>query len=218
MLKENTILCLEVLLMFELIFGAIWTAVSGFIAVIMYSVDTVEVNGVPVSQDVFREMLWPKLFIGLFLVIGIFMLVKGIVKILTNLRTQALGAETFGFVINIYPNGTYVNNMPMMNADVLLVEDNGNVEQYTESIGRGGKFNVGDYISVKKYANDINIGDRADRYSVPSHIRTCIESDWRSQGLNQDGYTSSGSTEYQGPERYADTVIINGVEYVRKNK
>lgn len=66
----------------ELIFGAVWTLFTAFCTWIFYGFDggTIYVNGEVVSQEEFGAMLAPKLFIGLFWIVGIIFIVVGVVK------------------------------------------------------------------------------------------------------------------------------------------
>ena len=181
--------------MSHLIFGIVWTVISGFVAVIMYSGDAaVRVNGEFVSQEVFNEMLWPKLFIGLFLSIGIAMILVGLKKILTNLLTKIKGVETYGLVIDIARSGTYVNGRPELMA-FILVPVNDEVNRYSEIIGFDwNRYRVGDFVLVKHYKNDVNIIRRVNGNTVPYHIQQMLIRDIPTNNIPPYEFNDSGSS------------------------
>jgi hypothetical protein len=66
----------------ELIFGAIWTSFTALCTWMFYGFDggTIYVNGEAVSHEEFATMLAPKLFMGIFWIVGITFIVVGVVK------------------------------------------------------------------------------------------------------------------------------------------
>ncbi len=68
--------------MVEIIFGVLWLLITATCTWGFYgTAGDVEVNGILVSHEEFVTMLWPKLFIGIFWVIGIAFIVTGIVNL-----------------------------------------------------------------------------------------------------------------------------------------
>ena len=106
--------------MFELFFGFIWTVITAIITVALYAAEEVTVNETVVSQGEFLSMLWPKLFLAFFWIIWLFMLFRGIRKIIKNAATDMKGEECFGKVCNIYESVSYVNDVPELKADILV--------------------------------------------------------------------------------------------------
>lgn len=198
--------------MFELIFGIFWTAFS--------SVFVLAMNGEGAEEVPFfaHAMIW------LFVAIGVVLIVVGLRKILANIATSTKGEETYGIVVDVYPSGTRVNGRPVLNADVEIVESNGMIGRYTESIGMSHKYRVGDFVEVKYYNNDINILGRAADSEVPYDHRerliaeSGIGASHEYSGTFNQRY-DNGSYGYKynaGRTSGDDTVIINGVEYTRK--
>ena len=204
--------------MFELIFGLVWTAVSSLFAFLMYGTGnsgTIMVNGEPMSHAEFNELLWPKLFIGLFILVGICLIFIGIKKFLANLATETKGYETYGIVMDIYPSGSSVNGRPILNADFIIVEENGETGTYTESIGMDrNKYKIGNWAKLKYYNKDINILEKTDVYSVPHNIKTRIENEcsWLNENNREDDIDDiTIKTEI------ADEIVINGIKYKRQD-
>lgn len=203
--------------MFELIFGLVWTAFSGLMALMFYCGDSgVTVNGTWVPQEQFNEMLWPKLFIGLFVLIGVVITIKGLAKILSNVLTTTQGEEVYGIIVDIYPNGTYINGRPVFDAEIAIVEDNGMIGMYKETVGMScNKYFIGDFLRLKHYKKDVNILEKVDSILLPSQTRDRLE---REAGI--DRYSQRGEQHDNGydfsKQEVADAIIINGVEYTRK--
>ena len=163
--------------MFELVFGIIWTAITGIATMAMYSsTGTVRVNGQIVSQDQFNGMLWPKLFIGLFWAIGIFMIVVGLRKVLINLKTGIKGVRTYGVVIDILETNCYSNGQPQLKADVVVIMKDKSTQRYQEVIGYDyNKYRIGEVLSVKHCDKDINIIGIAIENQIPYGDREIID-------------------------------------------
>lgn len=190
--------------MFHLFFGIIWTAISVFIAFIMYNTNgTVEVNGRPVSHEEFNAMLWPKIFIGIFICIGIVFIIVGLKKIITNILTRTIGTETYGLITNVYPSNVTVNGRPQLMADVLVVV-NDRINRYSETIGFDwNKYRIGDFVLIKIYKKDINIVRLVNRNEVPYEIIPLLENDNHIQEVyaRDNEYDNYNRTNYN-PSRY----------------
>ena len=195
--------------MFELFFGLIWTAISIFMAFMFYgnSGGTITVNGIPTSQEDFNAMLGPKLFLGVFILVGVIMIVLGLRKIIRNIATSTHGREIYGLIVDVCPSGTTVNGRPQLQADVLIVEEDASIGRYSEAIGFDwNKYRHGDFVKLKHYRKDINILEKANEYSVPLYIKDVLEQEAK---MSFSGHV----TPYEvAPE----TITIDGVEYVKK--
>ena len=163
--------------MFELIFGIFWTAIIGVITLAMYSSGgTIRVNGQLVSQSEFNSMLWPKLFIGVFWAIGIFMIVLGLKKLLVNVKTSVKGIRTYGVVIDILETNCYANGHPQLKADVVVIMQNKTTARYQEVIGYDyNKYRIGEALEVKHCDKDINILGIAIENQIPYGDREIID-------------------------------------------
>ena len=194
--------------MFELIFGLIWTAFTSLFLFLMYGIPSMNytVNGNSVTREEFHSMLGPKLFIGMFLGIGIFLIIHGARKVIRNMQTKVNGEECFGRVLAIAKTGTYINERPVYKAQVLLIS---NVEgtDYTiwEEIGfNPRRFQIGEYIKVLYYKGDINFIDEEEystQYDIPEDTKRYLND------LSQDLIPTSND----------DSILIDGVRYIRED-
>lgn len=230
--------------MVELIFGIFWTIVSVLMLVLAWSA-----GGLVIA------------FMLVFVVVGLFLVFTGLKKVLANRATNIYGVETYGIVVDVRPSGTRINDRPVLNADVVIVEESGVTGRYTESIGTSyNKYRVGEYVLVKYHNDDINIINRADISIVPQYIKDKLQSEGYMAGTAPyisagfiGGYTpgSNGgylnynqgyqdfnhgyqnynqgyqhinqgyqqtwvNGEYQQGAGNNDTIVIDGVEYVKK--
>ena len=188
--------------MFELIFGIFWTIITAFVTFVFYGTGSeVTVNGVLVSHEEFVTMLWPKLFLLLFWVVGLFILAVGLKKIIRNTATHINGEECFGKICNIYNSGTYVNGNPELKADILVyIPSTQETKIISEVVGfNREQYMIGSYVLLKYYNGDINVIGNADELIIPSDSKCELE---KAQPLAMNK---------------RDTIIVNGVEYVRKD-
>ena len=187
--------------MFQVIFGLFWLLFTAFFTFISYAGGTtISVNGQIVSQEEFNAMLFPKIFLGIFWAIGIIMIIWGLKKIIRNYKTDTYGEVCYGKIINIFNSGTYVNNIPELKARVsVYIESLGTLEEIEEVIGLATKkkYNIGDYIEGKYYNGDINIESYIPETMIPSHLRHTFDNVLVSTSEN--------------------TIIVDGVEYIRKD-
>ena len=141
--------------MFFIFFGAMWLSITGVITFAMYSAPTVSVNGQPVTADQFDAMLAPKLFLGIFWLIGIGFLVVGIRKLVIDTMTRVKGELAIGMVVDILETGTYSNGRPEWKAKVMVAMEDGTLKEFSEVIGYdANKYSMGEYLEVKYYKKD----------------------------------------------------------------
>lgn len=190
--------------MFELFFGLMWTAITAIVTFGFYGTNgDVYVNDTPVSHETFSAMLWPKLFFGLFWVVGFFMIGKGLFGIIRKTLRKNLintkGEECFGRVQNVYNPGIYVNEKPGLKADILMyIPSIQDTQTSSKTIGFDkDQYPIGSYVKLKYYNGDINIEGPIDEFELPSDVKHQFE-------------------EIPMPDSFGqDTIIVDGVEYVR---
>lgn len=202
--------------MFELMFGIMWLLITGIVTYMFYGTGgSVHVNGELVSHEEFCEMLMPKLFLGLFFAIGIYMLSQGVVKIFRNIRTNTIGKELIGIVLYVEPNGNSTNGRPQLDATVLVSMKNGKVHRYAETIGYDwNEYMPGDFVMVKHYKNDINIIEKIQENRVAYDACDLLKAEYSKQTgepINTKHYNT-----FEQQISSPDTIVINGVEYTRK--
>lgn len=176
--------------MFELYFGIFWTGFIAFFTLIILF-----------SEGFSLLMLPLLLFLLPFWIIGIVLLKKGITTIRINRETDTFGENCYGIITNIYENGKYTNDIPELSANVVVfIPSLYQVKEITEVLGMANKvrdYDIGSYVMLKYYNGDINFEISIDESYVPQDIKKELDS---SANINRN-----------------DTIIIDGIEYVRKN-
>lgn len=184
--------------MFELIFGLIWELVAiPFMIIFVGNSDDTPIFVVAI--------------ISIFVVVGIVMIIKGIVEIVKNMRTSKLGEEAYGRVINIKGNGQYINDSPVLVAEVkVYVKSLNQVIDCSEEVGTGiPKYDIGEYVKVKYYKGDINFLEKVNVDALPLDIKNYIYEEVKPT-------VESSSEVHQGPIVYyesQDIVNVDGVRY-----
>ena len=171
--------------MFNLIFGLVWTIFSTFCFGVMV-----------MDAGTFEPAIIP--FVLIFEGIGIWLIISGAKEVIKNKKTDKHGIVTYGIVLRILRTGSRVNEVPELKAEVLTyLEYERTTKVFEEIIGLApAKYNVGTYVMLKQYENDINIIEQVDRESVPNYILDELENE----------YVGTNSPE---------TIEIGGVRYIR---
>jgi len=113
---------------------------------------------------------------SLFLLLGLFLIAKGLLKIIRNFRTSIYGKEYYGIIVNIFPNGVKVNGHPELDAEVLISIDNRKILRLRDTIGFDwNKYTLQDYVKVKYYKNDINILHKVEDYTLPPETKDYLQ-------------------------------------------
>lgn len=135
--------------MFELIFGLVWTAITGF-ALWAFT------SPMGTSRQSGAGGAWVILI--LFLVIGIVLIVKGLKIIVTDIRTSMKGVLISGVIIDILETGASSNGKPQLKARIMAIMLDGTVREFYEIIGFDYmKYKLGECVKLKYYKNDVNI-------------------------------------------------------------
>ena len=130
-------------------FGLVWTL---FITILFLLVC---LSAVPVAHISIRLALFFILLEG----IGIFCIANGYAAILKNRKTDKFGSNTYGRILDISSTGNATGGEPELQATVVVYMPKSNsVQLFEEVIGPApSKYDVGKYVSVKQYSDDINI-------------------------------------------------------------
>ena len=199
--------------MVELIFGLAFTIIPLIMAFAMYggAGGEIYVNGVLTSQEEFNAMIWPKVLLGLFLLIGLSFLVAAFVKMIKNAKTSIAGVETYAIIIKEFPSNTTVNGCPIMNGEFAVVVD-GQIRMFTESLGMDYKNGgVGDCVRVKQLGDDINIVAVTLFEEIPYDMQNILRT------YHDNSYKNVNSPEFNTTEAIGEHVIINGMKYRKEN-
>ena len=196
---------------FLIVFGAIWTAFTAFITLIMIFASgimqsVIDSTNAPISKAV---TILPALgFMSIFWIIGIIILGLGIKKYKQDKATENFGQECYAKIVNVYPSGTRINNRMEFKADFLVyVPMRGNVIKVAEIIGFNPvDYPVNSYAKVKYYNNDINFIENLSIDRVPVNIRDSIDNYKQNQGpTNNTVYE-----DYSGYDDYTSKNDDNG--------
>lgn len=154
--------------MFEICMGSFWT---GFMALVTFLIIK---SGNDINQSQSMPVL---LFIGLFWFIGIFILIKGIRKVIINYNIDTKGEECYGRISRIYNSGNYVNDRPELKADVIVyIPSLSDTDVISEVIGFDySKYPKDSYVKVKYYNGDINFDEVIDENMIPTGIKEKID-------------------------------------------
>lgn len=152
-------------IMFEFTFGLIWTAFTAFAMWAFTSPGgTAGQSGTGVA--------WVILI--LFLVIGIFLMIKGLKRIVTDAMTGVKGVPINGVVVDVLETGAYSNGRPQLKARIMAIMPDRTVREFYEVIGFNyNKYKLGECVNLKYYKNDVNIvGLKADNQLTYDELET----------------------------------------------
>lgn len=191
--------------MFELLFGLIWEIIM-FIctSLFVFIYNVLEKNGSFVDKGHYGMAICLGIMFVVFWIIGFVLIVRGMVKIIRNKKTEANGEECFGKILEITNTGCFVNGNPELEAKVAFyAQTKGQVLVANESIGFDRmKFAENDFVKVKYYKNDINLIEVIDASAVTIKIKQQLDEAYLRFKANTD--------------KEDETVVIDGVEYVKK--
>ena len=140
-----------------------------------------------------------------FWIIGIYLLKRGIDKISIDKQTDNFGEECYGLITDIYPSGSYANNIPELKANVTIyIPSSHEVMDVSEILGMANKvefYRVGSYVLLRYFEGDINFECVIDEETLPIDAREQL----------------SSSDSLINTKKINDTIVIDGVEYVRND-
>lgn len=188
--------------MIFLVFGFTFTFSSLVFGIVYFSIAGIpSIDSIINSNGFFFEMLFPIVILGIFLIVGITLIVKGFKKLVIDFSTNTKGEECFGKIYNTYNSGVYINESPELKADILVyIPSIGETRVISEVIGFDRlKYPFGSFVKLKYYNGDINLQAVVDEQELPANARAEFE---------------KFNLSFLGLEK---TIFVNGVEYVRKD-
>ena len=155
---------------------------------------------IPVLSQGMQIDLFAVLFLALFWGVGIFILIKGLQKVITNHRTSKLGEECFGQINNCYPTGNRMNGMPEYAIEALVyIPSKNKMENIKETIGfNASKYPIYSFVKCKYYNGDINILKKVNEAQLPLNIKSYFEPYMNNSNSTVD-----------------DIITVNGIRYKR---
>jgi hypothetical protein len=202
-------------------FGIMWLSITGFVTFLMYGHSnpdgTINVNGEVMSQEQFNQMLGPKIFCGIFILVGLYLLFTGIKQVIVDTKTNIHGKETYGLILNISPTGVSVNRVPELQAEILVITDHNQTKTFTEVVGlKPIQYQVGTYALVKYYNNDINLIKPVLEHEVPEMIRMSLQSNNNIIAPPNNGPSNNKMNIVKQNNIDTDTYYLNGEKYTKK--
>lgn len=196
---------------FFLLFGGFWTAFTAFMTASFYmGNDDIIVNGELMAHEDFVNLVFPKIFFGLFWVIGLTVLGIGIFLTIKDFITKKKGEDCFAKVIDHGYTGVRVNGIPELKALLLVyIPSLNTTKEIYGVIGiNPSEYPIGSIVKVKYYNNSAVIIGKADKseLSIVEENELKIEENYEQKefntGVNPDAINTS-----------ADVIEINGVKY-----
>ena len=183
--------------MFEFIFGLAWTAFVTPIFIMCLVVPGEQRGGADMNLFLF-------IFFVLFEFIGLYMLIRGLKKIIKDKKTKKHGIQCYGIISEIQETGSYVNNNPEYKAILhFLNPETNKVETIEEIIGfHYNKYPINSYVLCKYYQGDVNLENLIFEKEVPGDIKKYLFP--LKQVSNYSNIEFSSDKEY---------VTIDGVQY-----
>lgn len=173
--------------MFKLKFGLLWTLFVTPIFIMCLVIPGEQRGGVDMSPGLF-------IFFIIFEAIGLFLLVSGIKQVIKDKKTNKFGDITYGQIISIYGTGSSSNGKEELQAEILTYVSNQNtLKRFNEIIGFPPIiYNVGDFVQLKFYEDDINIIQTVSENMIPNTVLTLLKEESKKQNtiiVNGEVYT-----------------------------
>lgn len=184
--------------MFLVIFGLIWTLVSGFVLTIMLSTGDGPIGAI--------------LFMLLFVGVGLFCMIKGILEVLRNYMTNKKGIVCYGIIEKLEPTNTSYNGNPVYRANAMIyLESENRVISCSESLGLDIRNIVeGSCVKVKYYNNDINYIDmNVDFNTIPYNAQNALSSYY----IDRTKINNTTSVDSRVIYENDNIIEVNGVKY-----
>lgn len=165
-------------------FGCFWTYITAYITYMMYSgtATSISVNGTIVSQSEFNEMLLPKLFMGVFWIVGLITIIQGIRELIKYYIFNNNAIESYGLILeNEELNNPNIDDEEnedciIYNVKMLIMKGN-NYEVYTKK-DVFTTYPVGSLIELKYYKDNIEILNNINKEDVSDEFIEHIHSNY----------------------------------------
>ncbi len=156
--------------MFHFKFGLAWTIFTTIVFALCIFIPGDVRGGVDLDVPL-------ALFFLVFEAIGIYFTYSGLKQIMADRRTEKYGEFIYGKIIDIIPSGSSENGMPEMQAKILAyVPGEMSARIFEEIIGFDiGEYEIGQYLVLKYYNNDVNFHLIINKEKVPINIIELLE-------------------------------------------
>lgn len=198
--------------MFKMFFGGFWMLLSWLAVRPFFSDFYFRVLPKDEKIEYIKEVVQDNsaiyIFVSIFFIIGLFLFLKGLKQVISDIITALNGEEIYGYVVDILPTREYVNNNALFKAQIFAIVKHGKCQMFFEPVGFWGeakKYN-NQYVKLKYCKKDVNILDIADESLVPIDLKNQVDSKFKDKQI--ENIVSSEK----------DVVIIDGVKYIRDDK
>lgn len=156
--------------MFNLRFGLIMTLLVTPMFIFGMVIPGEQRNGADMTPSLF-------IFLMIFEVIGLVFLFSGIKQVVIDKKTDKYGNMTYGQIIHIYGTGSEYNGKEELQAEILVYLPTENkTKKINEIIGFPPlEYNVGDFVQLKIYENDVNVVRVVLENEIPNTILTLLK-------------------------------------------
>lgn len=185
----------------RVIFGLIWEVlVTGVTLAVIFATDKKAETPIP-----------PLLFLLIFHAVGIWMLITGIKQTVLDRATLTHGEEKYALITAIFPSGSSNNGVPLLSANLEVIDSFGNAQKYTERLSQYERYSVGNVLKVLHYKNNIIIIDQVKIDELPYNIRDYVDR------YIQSNFAFCYNTQNYSPTTVnKDEIIINGEIFRKK--
>lgn len=114
-----------------------------------------------------------RIVIIILMMMGIYLILTKIIKIIKDYLTNVNGEECYGLIIDIYPNGNHINEKNEYNASLMIyIPNSDSTEFIDEVIGFNEyKYTKNTFVKCKYYKKDINIIEEVEEQTIPLEIQ-----------------------------------------------
>lgn len=114
---------------------------------------------------------------GVFIAIGVFLFILGLIKMIIDYITSKKGELCFACVNDIVSTGKVINDKEIFRAKfIVYIGSKHKVISISEEIGADlSNYPIGSFVKVKYHNNDVNIIDNVSESIVPKKIKAKID-------------------------------------------
>ena len=179
---------------YKIKFGLAWITIVSFLALMIFPF----VKGNPIM------VFLPILELCVLEAIGIYILVKGLKPVIADKKTSQNGENIYGKIINIYGTGFVANDKAELKAEIkAYIPSYGTTRVFYELIGFNEKnYEVGQYLVLKYYKNDVNICMPINKSKIPTNVMEIIDN-------GTDKSDSDNATSFEESQTFNKEVSEN---------
>ena len=116
------------------------------------------------------------LILGLVLIVwGILDCIAGVKQLIVDTKTSLKGKELFGIVAETKGAMGSSNGSPFQMADIGVLFPDNSIRHFRTALKLGEQYDIGDFVHVKQYEDDINVLRLAETMEVPADTQRCLK-------------------------------------------